>query len=96
MTPSFQSELSGSLDGDVAVVAKVERVGSLDATTLDKSAGHRLPEAVIPKRVTLKAMVRWVMVGSALERWWWGLQGRGSGILVVQERGGDATWRFWG
>ena len=69
MTPSCQSEVLGSLDGDVAVVAKVERVGSLDATALDQSAGHKLPEAVIPKRVTLTAMVRRVMEEeSALER----------------------------
>ena len=70
MTPSFQSEILGSsLDEDAAVVAKVERVGSLDVTALEQSAGHKLPEAVIPKRGTLKAMVRRVMEESALERW---------------------------
>ena len=68
MTPSFQSGILDSLDGDVAVVAKVERVGSLDATALDQSAGHKLPEAMIPQRATLKAMVRRVMEGSSLER----------------------------
>ena len=94
-TPSYQLEILGSLDGDVAVVVKVERVGSLDATVLDKSAAHKLPEAVIPKRVTRKAMVRRVMEESALERWWWGLQGLESGTLVVQERGVDATRRIW-
>ena len=94
-TPSSQLEILGSLDGDVAVVVKVKRVGSLDATALDKSGGHKLPEAAIPKRVTLKVMVGRVMEESALERRWWGLQGRGSGILVVQERGVDATRRLW-
>ena len=68
MTPSCQSKILGSLDGAVAVVATMERVGSLEATALDKSAGHKLPEGVIPKRMTLKATVRGVMEESALER----------------------------
>ena len=90
--PSSQLEILGSQTREVAAVEEVEQVGSLDATALDSAAGHKVLEAVILKMVTLTATVRPVMEESGLEMRW-GLQGRGLGILVVQERDVDARRR---
>ncbi len=83
-TASFRLEILGSLTRKMAVVEKVEQIPSLDATALEKSAGH----------VVLKAVTRPAGEESGVDLGR-GLGGRGWRILVVQEGGDVESRRVW-
>lgn len=81
---SFRLEILGSLAREVAVLEDVEQLGGLDGTALENSAGHGF----------LKAVVRPVVEGSALDALW-GLRDSRSTILAVQEEGLELKRGVW-
>lgn len=78
---SLRLEILGSLAREVLVLEKVEQLGGLDATALEKSAGLG----------NLKAVVQLVMMERALEALW----GPEAMILLVQKKGLESKGGVW-
>lgn len=78
---SLRLEILGSLAREVLVLEKVEQLGGLDATALEKSAGLG----------NLMAVVQLVMMERALEALW----GPEAMILLVQKKGLESKGGVW-